>query len=219
MTHSDRSCSGDASGINPWILAKLTCRTASRPLSLHSVGSRLAHAFGPPMPAFARSLCEPQPQDDSMMRLALGMAREAFSLGEIPVGALVIWEGRVISQAYNLRETLHDPTAHAERVALTLAGRSLGRWRLDGCTIYVTLEPCPMCAGAIGLSRVDRMVYGAIDAKAGACRSLYRLVDDPRLNHRVCQTAGVLAEECGALLSEFFKNRRSESLTNPRRGA
>ena len=136
-------------------------------------------------------------RDVEMMGRALALAREASTLGEVPVGALVVLEGRIISQAYNLRETLHDPTAHAERLALTLAGRALGSWRLDRCTLYVTLEPCPMCAGAIGLSRIERLVYGAADWKAGACRSVYRLVDDPRLNHRVHQTEGsILAEDC-----------------------
>jgi tRNA(adenine34) deaminase len=157
----------------------------------------------------ARGPCDPEPQDAGMMKRALELAREARAIGEVPVGALVVHEGRIVSEAYNLRETLHDPTAHAERLALALAGRSLGRWRLDGCTLYVTLEPCAMCAGAIGLSRMDRLVYGAIDPKAGACRSLYRLVDDPRMNHRVRQTSGVLSEECGSLLSEFFSKLRS----------
>ena len=143
-----------------------------------------------------------------MMRRALILAREAAVIGEVPVGALVVRQGLVISQAYNLRETCHDPTAHAERIALSMAGRSLGNWRLDGCTLYVTLEPCSMCAGAITLSRLDRLVYGANDPKAGACRSLYRLVDDSRMNHRVRQTFGVLADECGALLEEFFSERR-----------
>src|SRR5262249_16355812 len=110
--------------------------------------------------------------------------------------------------AYNLRETLKDPTAHAERLALTLAGRSLGSWRLDDCTLYVTLEPCPMCAGAIVQGRVGRLVYGADDPKAGACRSLYRIADDPRLNHRTNVVGGVLSEECGAILTRFFQSRR-----------
>jgi tRNA(adenine34) deaminase len=113
-----------------------------------------------------------------------------------------------VSQAFNLRETYQDPTAHAERVALTLAGRALGSWRLEGCTLYVTLEPCAMCAGAIILSRVDRLVYGATDPKAGACESLYRLIDDPRFNHRPAVTAGVLADDCGELLTRFFRARR-----------
>ena len=161
------------------------------------------------MPRPSPGPCEFDPQDVAMMGLALALAREAATLGEVPVGAVVVHQGRVIARAHNLRETTHDPTAHAERIALALAGRSLGRWRLDGCTLYVTLEPCCMCAGAIALSRLERLVYGAIDPKAGACRSLYRLVDDPRLNHRVRQTGGVLADACGALLADFFADRRS----------
>ena len=158
-----------------------------------------------------RGPCDSDPQDVEMMRRALELAREASAIGEVPVGALVVHRGRIVSQAYNLRETLNDPTAHAECLALTLAGRSLGRWRLDGCTLYVTLEPCPMCAGAIGLSRIERLVYGAVDPKAGACRSLYRLVNDPRLNHRAIITRGVLAEPCSELLSQFFRERRLKS--------
>ena len=146
--------------------------------------------------------------DLAMMRQALVLAREAIEFGEVPVGAVVVRDGRIVSQAFNLRETCQDPTAHAERVALTLAGRALGSWRLDGCTLYVTLEPCAMCAGAIILSRVDRLVYGAADPKAGACESLYRLVDDPRFNHRPAVTAGVLADDCGELLTRFFRARR-----------
>ena len=143
--------------------------------------------------------------DVEPMRLALALAREAFDLGEIPVGALVIREGRIIAQAHNLRETLHDPTAHAERLALTLAGRSLGTWRLDRCTLYATLEPCPMCTGAALLARVERIVFGAADPKAGTCGSLYRLADDPRFNHRIEVVGGILAEDCGRLLSLFFR--------------
>ena len=143
-----------------------------------------------------------------MMTRALELAAEARSLGEVPVGALVVRSGRIISQAYNLRETLRDPTAHAERLALTWAGRALGTWRLDGCVLYVTLEPCAMCAGAIVLSRIARLVYGATDPKAGACESLYRLASDPRLNHRPAITAGVLAADCGEILTEFFQERR-----------
>ncbi len=142
------------------------------------------------------------------MRLALALAQEAMSLGEVPVGAVIVRDGRVLSQAFNLRETLHDPTAHAERVALSLAGRAVGNWRLDGCTMFVTLEPCPMCAGAIVQARLAAVVYGASDPKGGACRSLYRLVEDRRLNHRADVRGGVLAVECGAVLSQFFKERR-----------
>src|SRR3954451_23481028 len=146
--------------------------------------------------------------DPEPMRRALALAREAMRFGEVPVGAVVVRESRIIAQAFNLRETLKDPTAHAERLALTLAGRSLDTWRLDDCTLYVTLEPCPMCAGAIVQSRLGRVVYGADDPKAGACRSLYRLVDDPRLNHRAKLRAGLLGQECGELLAEFFRGRR-----------
>jgi tRNA(adenine34) deaminase len=158
-------------------------------------------------------------QDVEMMRKALELARAASQAGEVPVGAVLTLGGRIISQAYNLRETLHDPTAHAERLALTLGGRALGCWKLEGCTLYVTLEPCPMCAGAIGQSRVTRLVYGAPDLKSGACRSLYRLLDDPRLNHRVRCTSGVLAEDCGSLLSAFFREKRPGPTSNTRRGA
>jgi tRNA(adenine34) deaminase len=142
------------------------------------------------------------------MRRALDLAREAASVGEVPVGALIVREEKVVSQAYNLRETLEDPTAHAERLAITLAGRSTGSWRLDGCTLYVTLEPCPMCAGAIVQARLARVVYGASDPKAGACRSLYRLLDDPRLNHRVPFTGDILSDDCRQILRLFFQPRR-----------
>jgi tRNA(adenine34) deaminase len=154
-------------------------------------------------------MTDPDPSLDlAAMRQALALAREAMAIGEVPVGAVVCRGGRVIAQAYNLRETLRDPTAHAERLALSLAGRALGTWRLDGCTLYVTLEPCPMCAGAIVQSRIARLVFGASDPKAGACGSLYRIVTDPRLNHRAEVRGGVLAEECGEVLSQFFRQRR-----------
>jgi tRNA(adenine34) deaminase len=146
--------------------------------------------------------------DVAAMQVALDEAREALALGEVPVGAVVVYDGRIVSRAFNLRETRSDPTAHAERLALTLAGEALGTWRLDGCTLYVTLEPCPMCAGAIVLARIARVVYGAADPKAGACDSLYRLVADPRLNHRAEISRGLLAEPCGELLSRFFRERR-----------
>ncbi len=143
-----------------------------------------------------------------MMARALEIAREARNLGEVPVGALVVRSGRIVAQAHNLRETLNDPTAHAERLALAWAGRSLGTWRLEDCILYVTLEPCVMCAGAIVLSRIKRLVYGADDPKAGGCASLFRLVSDPRLNHRCEVTSGVMARECGEVLKEFFQERR-----------
>jgi tRNA(adenine34) deaminase len=157
--------------------------------------------------------------DREGMTLALTLAREALTLGEVPVGAVIVRGDQLLAQAYNLRETLHDPTAHAERLAITLAGRALGSWRLDGCTLYVTLEPCPMCAGAIVQSRIPLVVYGATDPKAGACRSLYRLTDDPRLNHRARVRPDVLADECSALLRDFFQARRPRATAHPRRGA
>jgi tRNA(adenine34) deaminase len=147
--------------------------------------------------------------DLTLMARALELAREARNLGEVPVGAVVARGDRIVAQAFNLRETLNDPTAHAERLALTWAGQAIGSWRLDGCVLYVTLEPCAMCAGAIVQSRLARLVYGAADPKAGACQSLYHLVSDPRLNHRVPITAGVLADECGEVLKEFFQERRA----------
>jgi tRNA(adenine34) deaminase len=156
--------------------------------------------------------------DVAMMTQALELAREAAEMGEVPVGAVIVRDGQILAKAYNLRETLKDPTAHAERVALTLAAQALGDWRLEDCTLYVTLEPCVMCAGAIVLSRIERLVYGTSDPKAGACRSLYRLLDDPRLNHRVRQTAGVLAFESGLLLSHFFQEKRTTRKNDPRRG-
>lgn len=152
------------------------------------------------------------------MGLALSQAREALAFGEVPVGAVIVRGGQILSRAFNLRETLHDPTAHAESLAIRLAGRALGSWRLEGCTLYVTLEPCPMCAGAIVQSRIPIVVYGATDPKAGACRSLYRLADDPRLNHRAILRSGVLADECSALLREFFQVRRPRATAHPSEG-
>lgn len=153
--------------------------------------------------------------DLAMMDHALALAREAVAVGEVPVGALIVRDGRILAQAFNLRETLSDPTAHAERLALTLAGQALGTWRLDGCTLYVTLEPCPMCAGAIVQSRIARVVYGARDPKAGACDTLYQIVTDPRLNHRAQVTGGVLETECGSILTDFFQARRPSKKPAP----
>ena len=143
------------------------------------------------------------------MNLALAQAESAAAIDEVPVGAVVVCDDRVLAAARNEREALRDPTAHAEMIAITQAASALGSWRLDGCTLYVTLEPCPMCAGAIVQARIPRLVYGAADPKAGAVRSLYRLCDDLRLNHRAEITEGVLAERCGRLLSEFFQRQRS----------
>ncbi|HHY59887.1 MAG TPA: nucleoside deaminase [Clostridia bacterium] len=142
------------------------------------------------------------------MGLALEEARRAFALGEVPVGAVLVKEGRVIARAHNGKETLQDPTAHAEILALREGAKAMGTWHLEGCTLYVTLEPCPMCAGAIVQARVDRLVYGATDLKGGAVESLMNLVQDPRLNHRVEVIAGIREEECKALLKEFFQGKR-----------
>ncbi|NJL25083.1 MAG: nucleoside deaminase [Calothrix sp. SM1_5_4] len=145
------------------------------------------------------------------MRHALALAEAAARQGEVPVGALVVNESGVISEAYNERESRPSSLAHAELTALAAACEKLNRWRLTGCTLYVTLEPCVMCAGALVQSRVDRVVYGAQDPKAGAVKSLYQILADPRLNHRPSVLGGVLAEECGRVLSEFFRQRRSGS--------
>ncbi|MFM8984768.1 MAG: tRNA adenosine(34) deaminase TadA [Planctomycetia bacterium] len=142
------------------------------------------------------------------MRLALAEARAAADEDEVPVGAVVVAAGRAIASGHNQREGLCDPTAHAEMIALTQAAAALGSWRLEGCTLYVTLEPCPMCAGAIVQARVPRVVWGAADPKAGAVESLYRLFEDPRLNHRVEHVGRVMADECGRILSDFFRGKR-----------
>ena len=143
------------------------------------------------------------------MRAALEEARHGLLGGEVPVGAIVVQDGAVVAGAHNAPITLNDPTAHAEILALREAGRKLGNYRLTGATLYVTVEPCPMCCGALLQARVARVVYGAADPKAGAVESLYRLLDDARLNHRVETVGGVLASACGALLREFFEARRS----------
>ncbi len=146
---------------------------------------------------------------EQFMRIALEEAASALREDEVPVGAVVACGDRVVARAHNQRERLRDPTAHAEMIAITQAAASLGSWRLDGCTLYVTLEPCPMCAGAILQARIPTLVYGASDPKAGAVASLYRLLDDARLNHRVETLGGVLAEPCGEILSRFFRQQRA----------
>jgi len=146
-----------------------------------------------------------------MMRRALELARSAAARGEAPVGALVYESatGRILAEASNSREADHDPLGHAELTAIRAAAHAVGDWRLNRCTLVVTLEPCAMCAGAIVNARLGRVVYGADDPKAGAARSLYRLLEDPRLNHRVAPVRGVLRDECGAVLREFFRARRT----------
>lgn len=137
--------------------------------------------------------------------MALDEARKAAEIGEVPVGSVVVHQGEVVARAFNRREAWNDPAAHAELIAMRRAAEKLGDWRLEECTVYVTLEPCPMCAGAMVNARLPRVVYGARDPKAGAVRSLYALLDDPRLNHRVEVKERVLAEECGEVLTSFFK--------------
>jgi len=146
--------------------------------------------------------------DIYFMKEALEEARKALDKAEPPVGAVIVKDGEIIARGHNLRESLNDPTAHAEMLAIREAAARLGRWRLSGCVMYVTLEPCAMCAGAMVLARLDRLVYGTDDPKAGAIRSLMNLVSDERLNHQVEVENGVLAEECGNLLRDFFSARR-----------
>jgi tRNA(adenine34) deaminase len=144
------------------------------------------------------------------MVAALEEARAAVALGDVPVGAVVVApDGEIIGRGHNVREAKGDPTGHAEMVAIRAAAAATGEWRLTGSSLVVTLEPCTMCAGAIVLARVERLVYGAIDPKAGAVGSLWDVVRDPRLNHRVEVVPGVLADECGAMLQRFFADRRS----------
>lgn len=141
--------------------------------------------------------------------MALDEAEQAADEDEVPVGAVIVsFEKGVIARAHNQREQLHDPTAHAEMIAITQAAEALRSWRLENCALYVTLEPCPMCAGAIVLARLPLVVYGATDPKAGACHSLYQLTSDPRLNHRAQVVSGVQSDRCAALLSRFFAAKR-----------
>jgi tRNA(adenine34) deaminase len=143
------------------------------------------------------------------MQLALQEAALAADEDEVPVGALVVsLERGIIGQAHNQRERLHDPTAHAEMIAITQAAQALGSWRLERCILYVTLEPCPMCAGAIVQARLPFLVYGCTDPKAGACHTLYQITEDPRLNHRAVVLGGVLSDRCAAVLTDFFAAKR-----------
>ncbi len=143
------------------------------------------------------------------MQRAIDQARHAEQLGDVPIGAVIVREGQVLAEACNRRIIDADPTAHAEMLAIRRAASALGDWRLTGCSLYVTLEPCPMCAGAIVLARLDEIVYGATDPKAGAVDTLYDILRDDRLNHRAQVTGGVMAETCGRLLTEFFRRQRA----------
>ena len=149
--------------------------------------------------------------DAYFMRLALEQASQAAAVNEVPIGAVVVHDGVVLAQAHNRRELDEDPSAHAEFSAMLAAARALGRWRLTGCTVYVTLEPCLMCAGLMVNARIDRCVYGAPDPKGGALGTLYDVSHDARLNHAFAVTPGVLQDECAAQLQEFFRRRRREA--------
>lgn len=142
------------------------------------------------------------------MQMALAEAEAALAEGEVPVGAVIVCNERIIASAHNQREQLRDPTAHAEMIAITQAAGALDSWRLEGCTLYVTLEPCPMCAGAILQARIPAVVYGATDPKGGAVHTLYQLLSDPRLNHRPQTVGGVLLDRCGEMLTRFFQAQR-----------
>ena len=152
--------------------------------------------------------------DNKHMKLAIEQAGIAQENGDVPIGAVIVFENQIIGRAYNQREQLQDPTAHAEIIALTQAAAALENWHLNGCTMYVTLEPCPMCAGALVLARLDRLVFGCDDPKTGACGSLYDIVRDNRLNHRLAVTSGVLADECSKLLQDFFQKKRLDKTSS-----
>lgn len=147
--------------------------------------------------------------DEDFMRLALALAEQAALQDEVPVGAVLVADGKVVGRGFNQRESQRNPLCHAEISAIDMAAKELGHWRLSECTIYVTLEPCIMCVGAILQARLKRLVFGCLDAKAGAVESLYRLCEDRRLNHQLPAVGGVLADQAGALLSEFFSRLRA----------
>jgi tRNA(adenine34) deaminase len=147
-------------------------------------------------------------QDQRFMQAAIDQAYIALENDDVPVGAVIVCENKIIAKGYNQRQQLNDPTAHAEIIALTAAAEHIGHWRLHNCTIYVTLEPCPMCAGALVIARIDRLVFGCDDPKTGACGSLYNIVQDNRLNHRLEITKGVLADDCSKMLQDFFSVKR-----------
>ena len=153
-------------------------------------------------------LSNPLQPHECWMQAALAEARSAFEAGEVPIGAVIVHEDRLIAAAGNQRESLNDPTAHAEMIAITQAAQALGSWRLLDCTLYVTLEPCPMCAGAIVQARIPQVYYGTADPKAGACHTLFQLTSDVRLNHQAVVIGGLLKEESRALLQEFFAQQR-----------
>ncbi|MDO5491165.1 MAG: tRNA adenosine(34) deaminase TadA [Bacillota bacterium] len=151
---------------------------------------------------------------ESFMRRALAEAKKAETLGEVPVGAVIVHDGRVIARGHNRTQTDRDPTAHAEMIAIREAAKVLGGWRLPDCVMFVTLEPCSMCAGAIVWSRIDRLIIGAMDPKAGACGSVFNIPQERKLNHYTQIETGLLADECGGLLKAFFRERRKQNNTD-----
>lgn len=148
--------------------------------------------------------------DERMMRRAIAEAETATESDDVPVGSVIVCENEIIGRGHNQRELLQDPTAHAEMIALTAASEALRCWQLVGCTLYVTLEPCVMCAGALINARIDRVVFGAYDPKAGACGSVYNIIEDRKLNHHPKVTGGILADECSSLLTAFFAEKRAQ---------
>ena len=146
--------------------------------------------------------------DEAMMQHAIALAKQAGAIDEVPIGAVMFQGDEIVGEGFNRKEIGNNPTAHAEMIAIADAALTLNRWRLQDCTLVVTIEPCPMCAGAVVNARVKRLVFGAADQKAGACRTLYEICDDPRLNHRCEITSGILADECADLLKSFFKVKR-----------
>lgn len=149
-------------------------------------------------------------QDEKYMKLAIAEAKKAEYIGEVPIGAIVVYDGVVIATGYNMRETTQTTLSHAELIAIEEANKKIGSWRLEDCTLYATLEPCPMCAGAIVQSRIKRVIYGAVDPKAGCAGTLMNLLDEKRFNHQVEVTKGILELECGALLTNFFRHLREQ---------
>lgn len=192
-----------ADGARTWhILATLRRLRSRRLRRMHGLASAVVQS---------QSLKKDVSEIDlAMMRRALALADQAASIGEVPVGAVIYRGESILAEAHNLREADNDPTAHAELIAMRKAGEALGEWRLTGCSMAVTLEPCPMCAGALVNARLQRVVYGAADPKAGACHTLYRIPADARLNHRVEIIHGVLEPECRRQLQAFFRERRGK---------
>ncbi len=148
--------------------------------------------------------------DNYYMGLALAEARLAYDIGEIPIGAVLVVDSQVVASGHNMREIWHDATAHAEMIVIREACQKLGRWRLTGATLYVTIEPCPMCAGALVMSRIDRLVYGSTDYKAGAIDSLFNIAQNDALNHSMVVASGVRADECAEIMRDFFRSRRQQ---------